>query len=186
MATMAAREIGRVETVGKTTNFSAKGMTEQLAEHVPEDVVEIVGVLKATKDKEDILPLSPSFSQFVELGPPKDLVSGLGIGSTTVGEGEVNSLGPQVSVGPYYLNGEQENSVNSALGPKLASHIPSPIGIEELSPSSSPPRLDLKTLVLDECMSTVFNNLSLKRKAYQDVDLGRQTKLLKGEMQNTR
>ncbi|KAI8002785.1 hypothetical protein LOK49_LG08G03236 [Camellia lanceoleosa] len=106
----------------------------------------------------------------------------------TVGEGEVNSLGPRVSVGPYYFVTEpQENSVNSALGPKLASHVPSPIGIEELSPSSSPPRLDLKTLVLDKCMSTVFNNLSLKRKAYQDVDLGRQTKLLKGtEMQNTR
>ncbi|KAI8021569.1 hypothetical protein LOK49_LG03G01640 [Camellia lanceoleosa] len=187
MATMAAHEIGRVETVGKTTNFSAQGTTPQLAEHAPEDVVEIVGELKATKDKEDILPLSPSFSQFVELGPPKDLVSGPGIGSTKVAEGEVNSFGPQASVGPHYFVTEpQESSLNSALGPQLASHVPSPIGIEELSPSSSPPRLDLKTLVLDECMSTVFNNLSLKRKAYQDVDLDRQTKLLKRtEIQHT-
>ncbi|KAI8011741.1 hypothetical protein LOK49_LG06G01111 [Camellia lanceoleosa] len=55
-----------------------------------------------------------------------------------------------------------------------ADHSPnsltSPIGIEEVSPKSSPSRCDLKTIVIDECMSTVFTSLSLKRKAHSSVE----------------
>ncbi|KAI8015075.1 hypothetical protein LOK49_LG05G02967 [Camellia lanceoleosa] len=46
----------------------------------------------------------------------------------------------------------------------------SPPNIEELSPSTSPIRLDLKTIVVDGCTSQVFHNLSIKHKAQEEED----------------
>lgn len=56
----------------------------------------------------------------------------------------------------------------------------SDIGIEELSPCSSPTKDNIITGLVDRCMSSIFQDLSLKRKAPEvHLDTSRPQKLLK-------
>ncbi|KAI8027305.1 hypothetical protein LOK49_LG02G02848 [Camellia lanceoleosa] len=80
----------------------------------------------------------------------------------------------------YFVTEPNDRPLNSSLRPILLNPYSSPIGIEEINRSSSPTRVDLKTKVLDECMSCVFNSLTLKRKAQADLEFsGKLPKLLK-------
>ncbi|KAI8026972.1 hypothetical protein LOK49_LG02G03927 [Camellia lanceoleosa] len=186
VATTAAREQGWVEDDGITTQGSVPGSSVRPTDYASEGDAEIVGAEDAIKDKKDILPNSPGDFQSVGLAPPKvsilSLVSGpWSVGQTIVG-GDNTLIGPKAYVAPrYFVTEPQDNPTPSSPRLVLTHTISSPIGIEEISPSSSPPRLDLKTIMLDECISTVFNSLSLKRKAQPNSECsGRQTKLIKG------
>ncbi|KAI8004778.1 hypothetical protein LOK49_LG08G02431 [Camellia lanceoleosa] len=93
--------------------------------------------------------------------------------------GAYNS-GPNVSTRPsYFVTDPIEGQSN--LAPVLPlNNLARPISIVELSPPSSP-KADLKTIVLDECMSIVFNTLTLKLKAPEvEEAFARTPKLLKG------
>ncbi|KAI7985689.1 hypothetical protein LOK49_LG14G01756 [Camellia lanceoleosa] len=59
-------------------------------------------------------------------------------------------------------------------------HSGGPLEIEEVSPATSPVCQDLKTRVIDDCISIVFNCLSLKKKAREsDLHDASQLKLFK-------
>ncbi|KAL7246656.1 hypothetical protein ACSBR2_001706 [Camellia fascicularis] len=80
----------------------------------------------------------------------------------------------------YFVTEPNDRLLDSSLRPILLNPYSSQIGIEEISPSASPTRMDLKTKVLDECMSCVFNSLTLKCKAQEDLEFsGKPPKLFK-------
>ncbi|KAI8031689.1 hypothetical protein LOK49_LG01G02084 [Camellia lanceoleosa] len=85
-----------------------------------------------------------------------------------------NVLGPR-----YFVTKPVDPISLISSQPTISNPLVSPIQIEEVSPNSSPIRNDLRTKVVDDCMSTVFNWLTLKRKACEDDDEGRSPKLLK-------
>ncbi|KAL7192732.1 hypothetical protein ACSBR2_024533 [Camellia fascicularis] len=87
---------------------------------------------------------------------------------------------PQTVLGPRYFVTEPVDPILLiSPQPTTSNPLVSPIQIEEVSPNSSPICNDLRTKVVDECMSTVFNWLTLKRKACEDDNEGRSPKLLK-------
>ncbi|KAL7181874.1 hypothetical protein ACSBR1_040730 [Camellia fascicularis] len=87
---------------------------------------------------------------------------------------------PQTVLGPRYFVTEPVDPISLISSqPTISNPLVSPIQIEEVSPNSSPIHNDLRTKVVDDCMSTVFNWLTLKRKACEDDDEGRSPKLLK-------
>ncbi|KAI8013328.1 hypothetical protein LOK49_LG05G02142 [Camellia lanceoleosa] len=147
-----------------------------LEEHVLGTSVESVEEWGREKDTTEVLKNS-AFSdaqgravQNIDVHSPmgndNPIPSGFGLQDLPLTEAS-NGLGePKAPSGPHYFVTEP---VELPLGPAhktaLIQTSSSPIGIEELSPSSSPTSPNLKTIVIDECMATVFNSFTLKRKA---------------------
>ncbi|KAI8030898.1 hypothetical protein LOK49_LG01G01518 [Camellia lanceoleosa] len=116
--------------------------------------------------------------QYVDMGP--NLVGFIGAQSAGHLAEDLaqrgSSIGPIVPsesspIGHRYFVTEPTDSIQAFSFPM--GHAPqpsSPLNIEELSPSTSPIRMDLKTLVVDNCMSQVFHSLSIKRKADGEED----------------
>ncbi|KAI7993273.1 Uncharacterized protein LOK49_LG11G00768 [Camellia lanceoleosa] len=164
----------------------AQPSSESVVVRGNEAAVQGVGDVKSlgrSMDKRDILAQSGSqagASSSVYLGDSilSQLVGPQSKGHNLASVGTYNS-GPNVSTRPsYFVTDPVEGQ--SDLAPPLTNNLARPISIVELSPPSSP-NADLKTIVLDECMSIVFNTLTLKRKAPEvEEAFARTPKLLKG------
>ncbi|KAI8021294.1 hypothetical protein LOK49_LG03G01215 [Camellia lanceoleosa] len=94
-----------------------------------------------------------------------------------------SGFGPNMQASPQYFVTEPVETIGPVTKESSflsKAHSEGPLEIEEVSPATSPVRQDLKTRVIDECMSTVFNFLSLKRKAHEcDLQDTSHPKLLK-------
>ncbi|KAF5942011.1 hypothetical protein HYC85_019653 [Camellia sinensis] len=135
-------------------------------------------------DKRDILEQSGSKAGITFSACSSDSILSKSVGPhlkghnlTSVG---ASHSGPNDSTRPlYFVTEPVEGQTVLALVP-TRDNLVCPISIVELSPPSSP-KADLKTIVLDECMSIVFNTLTLKRKAPEvEKAFARKPKLLKG------
>ncbi|KAL7186742.1 hypothetical protein ACSBR2_028466 [Camellia fascicularis] len=94
-----------------------------------------------------------------------------------------SGFGPDMQASPQYFVTEPVETIGPVTKDSSflsKAHSGGPLEIEEVSPATSPVRQDLKTRVIDDCMSIVFNFLSLKRKAHEsDLQDASQPKLLK-------
>ncbi|KAI8004406.1 Myosin-6 [Camellia lanceoleosa] len=194
-ATTVARGLeGGEKEVGQSDIGRVRGTPAQLTEHVPGSNVEIVEEWRRAKDntevlkKSDISDAQGSAMQdkrpeaHFPMGNDSHIPYGPGLKEPPPKEAR-NSLGePKAPSGPqYFVTKPVELPLCPAYNTTMIKTSSSPIGIEEISPSLSPTRIVLKTIVIDDCMAIVFNSLTLKRKAHEENEcLGRLPKFLKG------
>ncbi|GMQ07004.1 hypothetical protein CsSME_00051380 [Camellia sinensis var. sinensis] len=158
-------------------------MVARSVEHAAVQGVGDVEPLGRNLDKRDILAKSGSagtvFSDCLGDSILSQLVGPISEGHNLASVGAYNS-GPNVSTRPSYFVSEPVEGQSDLVPVPPLNNLAHPISIVELSPPSSP-KADSKTVVLDECMSIVFNSLTLKRKAPEvEEAFARTPKLLKG------
>ncbi|KAL7175920.1 hypothetical protein ACSBR2_029486 [Camellia fascicularis] len=173
------------EKVANSTEAGTKlGMVARSVEHAAVQGVGDVEPLGHSMDNRDILAQSSSQAGISSLAGLGDSILSQLIGPHPKGH-NLTSVGayysgPNVSTRPpYFVTELVEGQSDLAPVPTL-DNLARPISIVELSPPSMP-KADLKTIMVDECMSIVFNTLTLKRKAPEvEEAFARKPKLLKG------
>ncbi|KAL7211274.1 hypothetical protein ACSBR2_014204 [Camellia fascicularis] len=180
-----AREEAPDELVANSTGIGSRlGVLARSVERASIQGVEVVESLGHSKDKGDILEQSvctAHTSSVADLGAPVlSPVAGLRPEGHYLGGSVPLHLGPLVPARPNYFVTEPAEGLSIHAPESLPDNLDRPISIEEMSAPSSPKQVALKTLVPDDCMSIVFNSLSLKRKAPEVVEApSRGPKLLK-------
>ncbi|KAI8002451.1 hypothetical protein LOK49_LG08G01448 [Camellia lanceoleosa] len=189
---------GEIE-VGQSNAGRVRGTPVQLTEHVPGTNVEIVEKWGRKKDNTEVLKnsnISDAQGSAMQDKKPKahypmgndtQIPSGPDLKEPLPKEAGNSLRKPKAPSGPkYFVTEPSELPLCPAHKTAMIKTSSSPIGIAKISPSSSPTHTNLKTIVIDDCMATVFNSLTLKRKAHEENEcLGRLPKLLKGSEVST-
>ncbi|KAL7165743.1 hypothetical protein ACSBR2_036588 [Camellia fascicularis] len=164
------------DTSEAQARITVPGDQARLAAYASEEVMEPLEGVEVRKDSTHSFKKLPDnhptahMGLSISMGPSLTLSPLLNCGPGLEGQLSAGLVlsepGPMTPAGlQYFVTKPNDRPLDPSLRPILLNPYSSRIGIKEISPSSSPTCVDLKTKVLDECMSCVFNSLTLKLKA---------------------